>query len=159
MKSVPSDYVALASYLQGHLDSEQGALEAYERIVEKRDDDMITYLLRSILRDEARHHEVFTEMVNSLESRIRWQTIEPALPPRPHAVEDRDELLAATDRLIELEEQDVKELRQLRRAWEKAQGDFAMWAVLVEAAEFDTRKHISILKHVRRMAQDAPAPS
>ena len=70
-------------------------------------------------------------------------------------IEDHEALLEATDKLIKLEEEDVKELRQLRKSWEKTEGDFAVWAVLVEGAEFDTKKHISLLKHIRRMALEA----
>jgi rubrerythrin len=151
MTEIPSDYIGLARYLQGHIDAEQGALAAYEKILDGRDDDMISYLLRAILSDEKRHHEVFTEITNSLESRIRWENIEPQLPPSPRAIDDSEELLAATDKLLELEEEDVKELQKLRRSWTKSKGDLAVWAVLVEGAEFDTRKHISMLKHLRRL--------
>jgi rubrerythrin len=155
MSSIPSDYIGLARYLKGHIDAEQAALGAYEKILKGREDDMIGYVLRSILSDEVRHHEVFTEIANSLESRIRWDDIEPQLPPRPRAIKDGKALLDATDRLLELEEEDIKELQRLRKSWQKAEGDLAVWAVLVEGAEYDTRKHIALLKHLRHMILQA----
>jgi len=59
MSAIPSDYVGLSRYLQHHIDAEQSALDAYENLVADRDDDMISYLIQTILRDEARHHELF----------------------------------------------------------------------------------------------------
>jgi rubrerythrin len=151
MSAIPSNYVGLSRYLQHHIDAEQGALDAYGKLVADRDDDMVSYLIHTILSDEARHHELFREILNSLESKIRWDDVEPLLPPVPRVVENREALLATTDRLIELEEDDLKDLKRLRKSWTKAKGDLAVWAVLIESAEFDTQKHIMILKHLRRL--------
>ena len=155
MSAIPSDYVGLSRYLQHHIDAEQGALDAYGKIVADRDDDMISYLIQTILRDEARHHELFREILNSLESKMRWEDVEPLLPPVPRAVSDREALLATTDRLIELEQDDLKDLKRLRKSWTKAKGDLAVWAVLIESAEFDTQKHIMMLKHLRQLIGSA----
>ena len=151
MSAIPSDYVGLSRYLQHHIDAEQSALDAYENIVADRDDDMISYLIQTILRDEARHHELFREILNSLESKMRWEDVEPLLPPVPRVVADREALLATTDRLIGFEQDDLKDLKQLRKSWTKAKGDLAVWAVLIESAEFDTQKHIRMLKRLRQL--------
>ena len=36
-------------------------------------------------------------------------------------------------------------------AWAKAGGQFGLWALLVETAELDTEKHITMLKYLRRL--------
>ena len=132
MPAIPTDYVSLTTYLQTHLETERGALEAYERLVEGREEDLVSYLVRAILRDEARHHEMFGELLNSLESKIRWEEITPRVPPPTHHVADRDELLETTEKLLALEEDDARELKELRKSWAKTGGDFGVWAVLVE---------------------------
>lgn len=155
MPPIPTDYVSLTTYLQSHLDTERGALEAYERLVSGRPDDLVTYLVKAILRDEARHHELFGELLNSLESKIRWEEITPRVPPPSHHVADRDELLETTEKLLELEEEDAKELKELRKGWSKSGGEFGIWAVLVEGAELDTEKHIRMLKCLRELLEEA----
>jgi len=82
---------------------------------------------------------------------MRWEDVEPLLPPIPRVVADREALLATTDRLIEFEQDDLKDLKQLRKSWTKAKGDLAVWAVLIESAEFDTQKHIRMLKRLRQL--------
>jgi bacterioferritin (cytochrome b1) len=159
MSTIPTDYVALTDYLTEHLETEQGALDAYERLIEDRPEDAISYLIRTILKDEARHHELFADILNSLESIVRWEDITPRVPAIGSEIEDRDELLATTEKLLELERDDLKELKRLRKAWAKAGGEFGLWAVLVESAELDTEKHIRMLKYLRRLIADAEPAS
>lgn len=162
MGTIPTNYVALTDYLGEHLEAEQGALDAYQRLLDRRSeetDDAVSYLIRTILADEARHHEIFAEILNSLESIVRWEDITPRVPTSRVEVEDRDELLATTDRLLELERDDLKELKALRKAWSKAGGDFQLWALLVETAELDTEKHIRMLEYLRSLVTEADAAS
>ncbi len=54
MAAIPTNYVAPTEYLAGHLRAEQGALDAYQRMIDGRPvDDAVTYLIAAILRDEA----------------------------------------------------------------------------------------------------------
>lgn len=152
--AVPTDYAGLTAYLDGHLEAEQTALDAYQRLVDERPDDIITYLIRTILKDEARHHELFAEISNSLKSKIRWEEVTPRVPAMAAHVEDREALLQATEELLEVELEDAKELQQLRKAWGKVGGEFSFWALLVEGAELDTEKHIRWLRYLRRLVSE-----
>jgi len=157
MSTIPTNYVALSEYIGEHLRTEQGALDAYSRLIEDRPDDAITYLIRTILKDEARHHEIFAEILNSLESIIRWEDITPRVPSARVQPENKEELLETTDRLLELEREDLKELKQLRKAWKKSGGELGMWALLVETAELDTEKHIRMLKYLKELISASDA--
>ena len=157
MSTIPTNYVALSEYIGEHLRTEQGALDAYSRLIEDRPDDAITYLIRTILKDEARHHEIFAEILNSLESIIRWEDITPRVPSVRVQPENREDLLETTDRLLELEREDLKELKQLRKAWKKSGGELGLWALLVETAELDTEKHIRMLKYLRELISASDA--
>ena len=77
MSPVPASCSSLSGYLKQHLASEQGALDAYTRLLDGRPDDLVTYLVRLILRDEERHHELFLEIRNSLESAVEWSDMTP----------------------------------------------------------------------------------
>lgn len=153
--AIPTHYIELSDYLADHLATETGALDAYERALEGRPEDAASYLIRLILADERRHHQLFAEIRNSLESTIAWQNIEPRLPSSRVSEEGRSELLAATERLLELETEDARSLRQLRRTWARRGGDQRFWSLLVETAEFDTKKHIAILCFLRELLDDA----
>ena len=157
MTTIPTHYGALASYLRNHLRAEQEALDAYQRVVDDHPDDLIRYLIRMILDDESRHHKLFTEILNSLDSKIRWEDISPRVPPLRVPIYDRGELLATTNQLLELERADAKELKRLRKAWAKNRGEFGLWALLVQSAELDTEKHIHMLKYRRRLITESNA--
>ncbi len=155
MSKVPTDYVGMTKYLKGHLETEQGALEAYTTLVESRPDDIISYLIRTILADEERHHALFGEILNSLESKIGWKDVEPRVPSLSSTINDREALLATTDELLALEREDAKELKTLRKTWRQAGGEYGLWSMLVEGAELDTEKHIRMLKYLRRLIVEA----
>ena len=42
MSPVPASYSSLSGYLKQHLASEQGALDAYTRLLDGRPDDLVT---------------------------------------------------------------------------------------------------------------------
>ena len=152
--AVPTHYRALSAYLGEHVEAEEHALRAYEKVLEDRPDDVVRYLVGMILADEKRHHEIFRELQNTLESRMRWQEVGPAVPA-PRVEGDVTELLETTERLLEFERQDARELRALRRKWERQPGERQLWALLVGTAELDTEKHIRMLRYLRDLLRDA----
>jgi len=155
VSKVPTDYVGMTKYLRGHLETEQGALEAYASLVDGRPDDIISYLIKKILADEERHHALFGEILNSLESKIGWKDVEPRVPSLRATVHDREALLATTDELLAVEREDAKELKALRKTWRQARGEYGLWSMLVEGAELDTEKHIRMLKYLRQLILEA----
>ena len=152
--AVPTQYEALSAYLGEHVQAEEGALNAYAAALEGRPDDVISYLIGMILEDEARHHAIFLEFQNTLESRIHWRTIEPVVPST-RVEGDVTELLRTTEQLLALEQADAKELKALRKQWAREPGERRLWALLVETAELDTEKHIRMLKYLRGLLRDA----
>ena len=153
--AIPTHYQALSEYLGDHLRTEEGALIAYEQLLEGRPDDIASYLIRMILRDESRHHEIFAELRNTLESSLQWRDIEPRVPSTHLSADDAEALLETTDELLKLEMEDAKELKRLRKHWEREPGERQLWALLVETAELDTKKHIRILRYLRDILREA----
>jgi hypothetical protein len=152
--TVPSRLDALSDYLEGHLRTESKAIDSLAALVEGRPEDVASYLIGLILDDERRHHEIFGRIRNSLESTIQWRDIEPNVPTSLPTAADAARLLAATERLLEMEKADEVELVELRKRWEHDGAEHELWAVLVEVAELDTRKHIRLLSHLRDTLRD-----
>jgi rubrerythrin len=141
-----ADERALAAALREHGPREGEALAAYEALIADCDDEAVTYLAGLILDDERRHHRLMTEMLNQVES-LLWET--ELTPQVPHLRTRVDpDLRAATDALLEIERDDAKELRRLKRQV-KSQSDSSMLPLLVDLMVHDTAKHIAILELIR----------
>jgi hypothetical protein len=132
--------------LRDHGAREGAALEAYKRALEESSaSEGVRYLVRLILEDEQRHHQVFAEMANALQSFVEELSVEPRVPglaPRRDPA-----LLEVTRRLLALEKEDAKELRQLRKSLRGAPKSM-LHPLLVDLMRHDTAKHIAILEHI-----------
>lgn len=136
----------LIDVLRGHMDTERGALTRYRQLADEAPDDHVRFLMQLILDDEIRHHQLFDEMVNRL--RREGEHRGPEGLPRLRASADREVLRRETKDLLDIERDDIKELRQLRKQIQKV-ADTEWWSVLIDIMEADNRKHIGILEFVR----------
>lgn len=133
-----------------HVRQETAFLEQYEELVEEVGDPGIAFLLRMILADEHRHHELFEEM-----SRAALGESDAAVPAPP--APDRDmaaALLVPTERFLDAERDDQQTLRRLRKELKPARDD-TLWPLLVEMMEIDTEKHIRVLEYLRQRLRAA----
>jgi hypothetical protein len=137
---------AILHMLRNHGAREGAALDAYKQALrESSASEGVRYLIRLILDDEQRHHQVFAEMANALQSFLEELSVEPMVPglaPRRDPA-----LLDVTRRLLALEKEDAKELRQLRKSLRGAPKSM-LHPLLVELMRHDTAKHIAILEHI-----------
>jgi len=132
--------------LREHMDSEREALTEYARLAEEAPDGHVRFLMRLILEDERRHHQLFAEMADSLEREIENRGA--GRLPELRRTGDAAEVRAQTKHLLDLERDDIRELRDLRREVTKVE-DTRWWSVLIDIMEADNRKHIAILEFVR----------
>jgi rubrerythrin len=140
---------ALAKHLTWHMDTEREVLREYGRFAEEVTDERLRYLINLVLDDEVRHHRVFSELVNWLRAETETREVPgPRVPDDMPTHEDREAILAKTKHLLEVEHEDARELKALRRDIDKIE-DTAWWTILIEAMELDTRKHIKILEYIR----------
>lgn len=128
---------------QAHVREESSFLATYEEAVARSTDDAFRFLLRVILDDERRHHELFDEM--SRAALGEGETV-PA-PPAPDPETART-LLEPTERFLAAERDDQAKLRALRKDLAPAARD-TLWPLLVELMEIDTQKHVRILEYLR----------
>jgi rubrerythrin len=142
---------ALLQRLLRHTEAEQELLDSYGELAESGPEH-VRYLVGLILDDEARHHRVFQEMVNTLVGEIDFRDVEPRVPYVFTRPAEREKLLEETKRFIELEKQDLKGLKALQRELRPVR-DSMLFALLVRMMELDTRKHIAILEFIGKSAK------
>ena len=142
----PESDARILETLRGHDARERAMLESYRRLIDESSDEGVRYLGRLIIEDEERHHELIADMANRVDSRAFGASFEPATPSLSPRV-DR-ELLEATRRLIALERQDARELRQLQRELRDVPAT-SLLPLLVKLMLHDTARHIEILRFIR----------
>jgi hypothetical protein len=141
----------LLAHFDEHVQGELGLLEAYMDLRDKGPEH-VRYLVDLILNDEARHHQLFQELVNRLRSDIDFRDYEPKVPYLRREPADSKALIEATDRFLAFEREDEKSLRHLEKELRPVR-DTTLFSLLVQLMELDTKKHIAILEFIRRSAE------
>lgn len=141
----------LHAHLRNHVAVESAMLQEYMKIAETSGSKAFRYLVNLLVEDERRHHRLFDELANSLEATASPGHGEPEIPSLDFHKAERDEVLNHARRLLANEDEDLGELKDLR----KELRDFkhtSLWDLIVELMERDTEKHIAILKFVTKHA-------
>lgn len=124
------------------------ASSAYEGFA-KMGDAQIRYLTGLIASDEHRHHTMFSDLATSVRS-TACEDPDPSELSRPHVTSDQSKaLLKEARRLLDIENNDLSELKKLRGDLRHAPAG-TIWSVLVWIMTFDTRKYIRILKAIEK---------
>jgi len=135
--------------LTNHIATERGLLEEYSDIADRTESRAFRYLVNLLIEDEIRHHRIFSELAESLETIALMKAKEPVVPFIDFVSADRDAVLEATERLLEHEGEDARELKRLQREIRDTKDD-SLNGLLVELMQRDTQKHIAILRFVRK---------
>lgn len=139
----------LYAHLKGHVETERATLERYAEVAEQTDSEAFRYLVKLLIDDEVRHHHLFNEIADSLETDALMKHEQRAVPYMDLARADRAAVLEVTKELLENEEHDLGELKRLQRELRDVK-DTTLWGLLVELMERDTEKHMAILRFVRK---------
>jgi rubrerythrin len=140
----------LWALLRTHGRREGHALAAYAALAEASDDEGIRYLSRLILEDEEHHHQLIADMANRVSSEVNDVDLQPAVPTGVHG---DDALVQKVRELLDLEEDDARELRRLRRKL-RHEPPSSLLPLLADLISHDTEKHIAILRFICRHAGD-----
>lgn len=140
----------LLSVLSTHGERERDALDTYRELVAQADDEGVRYLGNLIIEDEERHHEMISEMLNSIRSFVEDVAIEPRIPSSVYRVSD--DLLSVAERLLDFEKGDLAELEALKEDL-RDDGSYPLLELLVDLIVGDTRKHIAVLEFIRARAR------
>ena len=124
-------------------------LSEYAAIAEATESKALNYVINLLLDDERRHHRYFNELALSLKSESELSGDDPVVPRLDLDRVDRVELRETTERLLEHERADAKELERLRKELRDVK-DTTLWGLLVDIMFRDTEKHIAILRFVEQ---------
>lgn len=139
---------ALLDHLTEHITTEAELLAEYRDSAEQAGVDYVSYLFSLILEDEARHHRLFGELANALRAQVERDP--GSKVPLVTRAADAEALLAVTERLLDAEKGDARELKRLARRKDLRQmRGHSLWPLLIELMRHDTEKHQKILRFIR----------
>ena len=139
----------LFAHLARHAKHEGAILDEYAKAATATQSKALAYLVEILMEDERRHHRWFAELASSLEADASFSGTEPVVPRMDFHRADRVAVREVTNRLLDHEKADAKELVRLQRELHEV-SDTTLWALLVELMQRDTEKHIAILTFVRK---------
>jgi hypothetical protein len=138
----------LYEHLTTHVAVERAMLERYRDVASASSSQALAYLVDLLVEDEIRHHRLFTQLAESIETQALNPGEEPVVPFLDFNRADRSLVLQLTDELLENEKKDTHELKRLQRELRDVK-DTTLWSLLVDLMERDTEKHIAMLKFVK----------
>lgn len=138
-------------HLTGHTRREGVVLGEYAQIAATTESKALKYVIDMLLDDERRHHRYFNDLAASLKSEAELAREDPVVPRLDFDRVGREELRETTDRLLDNERDDLKELQRLRKELHELK-DTTLWRLLVDIMIHDTEKHIDILRFVEHHA-------
>ena len=138
--------------LRGEAEGE--ILDEYQRLANDKDRSAaFRYLAAMILEDEVRHHKLFADMATTMRQMSEVRSEDEPIPSVRGLRADRESVMDATNRLLEVERSDAKELKRLAKEFEDF-NETSLWGLLIELMRDDTDKHIKILRFIQERAQD-----
>ena len=139
----------LHAHLTSHVEIERGMLEEYRSAAEASSSKAFEYLVNLLIEDEIRHHRIFLELADSLETISLRPGADPQVPYLDFNRTNKEAVLDLTETLLEKEQQDALELKRLQRELGDVK-DTSIWGLLVDLMQRDTQKHIAILRFVKK---------
>lgn len=138
----------LYAHLTEHVQNERGLLEEYVAAADATGSKAFAYLVKLLIEDERRHHVLFEELAASLKTTAELGGQDPVVPWMDFDRVDPANVRGLTDRLVEREQQDLRELKKLQKELRDVK-DTTLWSLLVDLMQRDTDKHIAILRFAR----------
>lgn len=140
----------LLDHLEAHERSEEDLLVDYRQAAEGSADRGVRFLMELILEDEERHHRLMSAMARDVRSSLLWAS-QQALPSISSGSEDHAELVAQTERFLEIERDSARQLKELRKEVHKVHS--GLLELILEGMQSDTEKHIDVLQYIRKQLE------
>jgi hypothetical protein len=140
--------------LLGRIADEESALRAYGDELGVRKQPGIRYVVDLLRQEGERHHAWLVATANSLAEHVSGVASGPTVPRLAYQSHDGVSIEAFTRRMIAAERRDRASLRI--PIWKlRPVSDTTLWSFLVDWMIEDTRKHIRMLRSLRRLARAA----
>jgi rubrerythrin len=141
----------LIEHLNSHVESEKEVIDLYEALAHD-DHPYVAFIANLIGEDEARHHKLFLEWIETIKALAELRDAPDGIPHVDyHPV--APQTIQMVDQLLAFEEADLRASRSLRREIRSVRTS-TLWGMLIELVIADTKKHIKVLKFLRaRLAE------
>jgi hypothetical protein len=113
-----------------HEQNERVMLVEYQDAAATSPSAAFRYLASLIVEDEVRHHRIFRELASALKSAVEWRPEVPAVPHLGHWGDDTARIVELTERLLQREHADARELHRLAGELRDLEHT-TLWALLV----------------------------
>jgi rubrerythrin len=145
----------LIEHLSSHVESEKEMVGLYDALAHD-DHPYVAYIAELIAEDEARHHRLFLEWIETIKALAELREAPDGIPhidyqPVPPGT------IAMVDKLLKFEQSDLAASRKLRREIHDVRTS-TLWGMLVELVIADTKKHIKVLKFLRDRLEEREIP-
>lgn len=141
----------LIGHLESHVAAEQEVIDLYDKLAGD-EHPYVSYIANLIGEDEARHHRLFVEWIETIKALAELRDAPDGIPHVDFQPVSAD-TIEMVDRLLDFEFDDLAEVRKLRHEIREVRTS-TLWGMLVELMIADTKKHIKILKFLRgRLAE------
>jgi rubrerythrin len=141
-------------HLVSHGENEKDALITYDELARDTSSAAVAYLIGLILDDERRHHRLLNEMAETIRTSAELSGEPTPIPSLGRFGSDKDAILAATEQLIGLEENDNRTLERLARELKDVRTT-TMWELLLRLMQDDNAKHRRILAFIRDRVRES----
>lgn len=141
---------AVYDHLVNHAEREIEILKAYEQAANESDSAAFSFLAKIILDDERRHHALLRDLADSIRTSAEL-TGAPTPIPALEPVADRERILELTERFLDVERADQRELAEVSKMLRDVK-DTTLWAFVLRIIEMDNAKHREILEFVKHHA-------
>ena len=138
----------LLNQLEAHEVLEREFLDDYRRAAETSEDRGVRFLMGLITQDEERHHRLVAAMAEDVRRSLNWSEGEQPLPRVEASPASAPELLSQTERFLKIERDNLDDLKDLKHIVRDLNS--GLLELIVEGMEDDTRKHVEILKYIRK---------
>ena len=141
----------LIQHLSEHVESEKEVIELYDALAHD-DHPYVSFIAELIGEDEARHHRLFTEWIETIKALAELRDAPDGIPHVDYHPVD-PETIHLVDKLLDFEEADLAAAKKLRHEIRSVR-TATLWGMLIELVIADTKKHIKVLKFLRaRLAE------
>ncbi len=139
-------------HLIEHVNGEWQILQDYERLADETESPAFAYLARLILDDERRHHQMLSDLAETIRTSAMLSGEPTPIPDLGVFRADREKILAETERFLAAEEEDNRHLERVAKELRDVRNT-TVWELIIRLIQQDNEKHRHILRFIRDRAR------
>ena len=143
----------LIQHLFSHVEAEKEVLKLYDEL-SYNEHPYVAFLAGLIREDEARHHQLFLNWIETIKALAELRDSPDAIPHLDRRPVDVD-TVRSVQRLLAFEEEDLGALKSLRKEIHDLRTS-TLWGAIVDYLTADTRKHIKMLEFLTDRLDERP---